>query len=219
MWLMQLALQEWTVDHRVLAIDVIQAGEVDVRVVVALENVGFRVYALNSPLVQDIPHTWELGVAIKCVELGDTIVLCYTSNFMLHGWISFVVRGVDCGVHLMNGDLTCELQRYSWRSQPLLFASKLLLPQSNGAPLLVVGSASTVDIWSIDAAKIVHIFETKKDRIKSLQYLFTRLGKIFLMASEEKDGAKCSSVIYISEDKTSRSSSVASLPLDRLIPQ
>ncbi len=88
------------------------------------------------------------------------------------------------------------------------FQSALSNPQSsrgaqiNGkSTLLVAGSAMTVDIWSIETGKIVHIFETKKDRIKSLEFLFVRQRyRLFMLADEEKDNIRCSSIISVYQD-------------------
>lgn len=78
--------------------------------------------------------------------------------------------------------------------------------------LLVAGSATTVDIWSLDTGKIVHIFETKKDRIKSLEFLFVRnRHRLYLLADEEKDGVQCSSIISVYQDYATASGNLLSV--------
>lgn len=66
--------------------------------------------------------------------------------------------------------------------------------------LLVAGSTSVVDVIQIDTGKIVHVFETKKDKIKALNLMACREGKLFLLADEERDNKSCWSVIAISTD-------------------
>ena len=74
-------------------------------------------------------------------------------------------------------------------------------PNSPFTTLLVAGSNQTVDIWSVDSGKVVHIFETKKDRIKSLNFLFVYAGyQLHLLADEEKGGQRCSSIICIQQE-------------------
>lgn len=63
-----------------------------------------------------------------------------------------------------------------------------------GTNFIVSGSQSIVDVINIDTGKIVHVFETKKDRIKSLSLLVCRGSRLFLLAEEDKN----SSVISIS---------------------
>ncbi len=101
------------------------------------------------------------------------------------------------------------LRRFNWRHLPLTFAVKLKGTSDTSVhtthpkteALLVAGSLMNVDIWLIDAGKIVHIFETKKDRIKSLDYLLVQSGyKLYLLADEDKDGQRCTSIITIYRD-------------------
>jgi hypothetical protein len=104
-----------------------------------------------------------------------------------------------------------EVKRFMWRQTPLTFVTKMITAHaaSNTNPevlakntLLVAGSATMVDIWSLDAAKIIHVFETKKDRIKSLDLLCVRNNtRLLLLAGEEKDGQPCSSIICIFQDE------------------
>ena len=69
---------------------------------------------------------------------------------------------------------------------------------SNGGILLAVGSETSVDIWSMDTGKVVHIFETKRDRMKRLQFLFVmHRSRLHVLADEERDGVMCSSIICI----------------------
>ena len=133
-----------------------------------------------------------------------------------------------CGVLTHADNPSDEIRKFTWRQSPLTFATKLQPPaaptgtgvdgisssQSSFAgaasallhgpasqTLLVAGSATTVDIWSLETGKIVHIFETKKDRIKSLEFLFVRQRyRLFMLADEEKDNVRCSSIICVYQD-------------------
>ena len=53
---------------------------------------------------------------------------------------------------------------------------------------LVAGSESVVDVINTETGKIVHVFETKKDRIQSLNLLVCKDKKLILLAKEDRDG-------------------------------
>jgi hypothetical protein len=89
------------------------------------------------------------------------------------------------------------MKRFTWRN-PLTFASRL----TNS--LLVAGSQAVVDVWSIETGKIVHIFETKRDRIRSLNLLSCKENKLYMMAEEEKENVKTSSIIQITHEVVDR---------------
>ena len=116
---------------------------------------------------------------------------------------------IDMGIvtHEANGK---ENRNLTWRN-PLTFACKcwwggpcftLLFTRHShtaklGTDLLVAGSSSVVDVISSETGKIVHIFETKKDKLRSLELLVSKSNKLFLLADEEKDGVKTAQVILI----------------------
>ena len=71
----------------------------------------------------------------------------------------------------------------TWRN-PLTFACKI------GPDYLVAGSNSVVDVIDSHTGRIVHVFETKKDKIRSLRLLVARDYQIYLLAEEERDGVR-----------------------------
>ncbi|KAJ3293461.1 hypothetical protein HK104_004432 [Borealophlyctis nickersoniae] len=62
---------------------------------------------------------------------------------------------------------------------------------------LVAGSSAVVDVINSETGKIVHVFETKKDKIRSLELLVSKGDRLFLLAEEDKDNIKTSSIIMI----------------------
>lgn len=129
---------------------------------------------------------------------GDRgIVLCYASKaFSLSHFLQASVSKsthstTEVGILTMGGAIGRDLKRFAWRN-PLTFAARLT------PTLLVAGSLAVVDVWSIETGKIVHIFETKKDRIRSLNLLSCKENRLYMLAEEEKDGNKTSSIIQIS---------------------
>ena len=62
---------------------------------------------------------------------------------------------------------------------------------------LVAGSTTVVDVINSVTGKMVHVFETKKDKIRSLELLVARGNKLYLFAEEEKDGSRTAAVILI----------------------
>jgi hypothetical protein len=61
----------------------------------------------------------------------------------------------------------------------------------------VAGSTSVVDVISTDSGKLVHVFETKRDKIRSLSLLSCKGQRLFLLAEEEKDAVKTFSIICV----------------------
>ena len=96
----------------------------------------------------------------------------------------------------------------AWRKGPIQFARTF-----DAFPLCVVASGSVVDVWEIHGGnngnnlqgsgnggggRIVHIFETKKNRLQDLSCLLIRHNRCFLLAHEEKDAS--TSIIIIQVD-------------------
>ena len=133
---------------------------------------------------------------------------------------------VDFGIQVNVDNMGVEVRRFTWRLTPLTFASSLSVIDANTklngssqwsfsqngiststrsqqqyTSLLVTGSYTSVDIWSMETGKVVHIFETKQDRIKKLNFLFVKNEvRLYILAEEEKDGTNCSSIISIFQD-------------------
>ena len=103
----------------------------------------------------------------------------------------------DYGVYTTPSTVSREIRRFQWR-HPLTFAARLT------STLLVAGSQAVVDVWSIELGKVVHIFETKKDRIRCLNLLSCKENKLYMMAEEEKDNVKTSSIIQITHEIADR---------------
>jgi hypothetical protein len=66
-----------------------------------------------------------------------------------------------------------------------------------GDDYLVAGSTSVVDVINTITGKIVHVFETKKDKIRSLSLLVAQGKQLYLLAEEERDGAKTAAIILV----------------------
>nr|KAJ3422933.1 Mitogen-activated protein kinase kinase kinase kinase 3 [Polyrhizophydium stewartii] len=66
-----------------------------------------------------------------------------------------------------------------------------------GEDYLVAGSTLVVDVINSLTGRIVHAFETKRDKIRSLSLLVARNTKLFLLAEEEKDGSRTAAIILI----------------------
>lgn len=79
-----------------------------------------------------------------------------------------------------------------WRKAPIKFSHSFPKPHS----LCVVGVESIVDVWEVQSSgRIVHIFETKKNKLHDLSCLLIRENKCFLVAHEDKGSS--TSVIVI----------------------
>eukprot|EP00842_Homolaphlyctis_polyrhiza_P006070 jgi/Hompol1/6464/HPOL_003551-RA len=78
----------------------------------------------------------------------------------------------------------------TWRN-PLTFAARL------GDDYLAAGSSSVVDVINSNTGKIVHVFETKRDKIQNLKLLVARGGKLYILAEEERDGIRTAAIILV----------------------
>ncbi|KAI8850600.1 hypothetical protein BC829DRAFT_389171 [Chytridium lagenaria] len=103
------------------------------------------------------------GSPVKCLSFSNGYVLCYENVGLSYG-----------------GSSRKDLKSLNWRN-PLTFANKF------GGDYLVAGSSTVVDVINHETGKIVHVFETKRDRIRSIN----------LLAAHPKDGVKTSSIICI----------------------
>ena len=56
-----------------------------------------------------------------------------------------------------------------------------------GKDFLVAGSDSVVDIINSHTGKIVHVFETQREKIRELKLLVCRENQFYLIAQEEKE--------------------------------
>lgn len=91
-------------------------------------------------------------------------------------------------LQVMDGSSSKSL--LTWRN-PLTFVAKI------GPDFLVAGSISMVDVIDSHSGRIVHVFETKKDKIRSLRLLAGRGNQIYLLAEEERDGLKTVAIISV----------------------
>lgn len=78
-----------------------------------------------------------------------------------------------------------------WRN-PIRKAGKL------SKQLLVAGSQSSVDVIHSETGKMLHIFETKKDKKSGmLECLLCKEGRIFLMSHDLEKEERETAIIYI----------------------
>lgn len=169
--------KEILVDFKVTSLDLIEYGN-DLRLYAGSPG-RFKVVDLNSLTAEDlvIPGFADdkLGNPVRCVTMNDVNAICYSNIGVINN------KGIPGGK---------ENKTLTWRYS-LQFASKL------GQEFLVAGSTSIVDVISCETGKIVHVFETRRDKIKSLGLLVSKNEKLFLMAEEEKNDVKASSIILI----------------------
>jgi serine/threonine protein kinase len=185
-----MTLKEWDVKDTIKSCDVIESGS-EVKVVFVTEK--HPIFQISDTLTgvvdkiqfNDIPNIEGFGKALKAI-------------YMNPGRAVFAFQ--LCGVVVNSSNIAKEVKRLSWRVTPITFVTRIATSNISNISLLVVGSTSSVDIWSVETGKIVHIFETKKDKIRSLSFLSTKHEKLFLMADEVKENDNCSSIISIYQD-------------------
>ncbi|RKO86227.1 citron-like protein [Blyttiomyces helicus] len=169
-------LKEIPIDQKIGCMDIAESSSGELRLYAGTQT-SFRAIDLGSLAVEEVAFTGmgmdRLGVCVKGIMFEDSFVICYQ----------------NIGV-ITHADGGRENKTLTWRN-PLNFAAKL------GTDFLVAGSSSVVDVINRESGKIVHVFETKKDKIRALELLVCRGDKLFLLAEEEKDGMKTSSIILI----------------------
>ena len=77
----------------------------------------------------------------------------------------------------------------TWR-HPLTFSTKI-------RNYLVAGSQSIIDVIDINTGKIIHVFETKREKIRGLKFLVARDNLLYLLAEEEREAQKTVAIIKI----------------------
>ncbi|KAJ3039783.1 hypothetical protein HDV00_011910 [Rhizophlyctis rosea] len=169
-------MKEVPIDTKIRCMDIFEARNGDLRLYVGTPT-GFRVVNMQGSASDEVTFPGmseeKLGLPVRGVPFQDRFVLCYEN-------MGIVTRETSGK----------EGKTLTWRN-PLTFASKL------GTDLLVAGSSAVVDVINSESGKIVHIFETKKDKLRSLELLVSKSNKLFLLTDEEKDGVKTSQVILI----------------------
>ncbi|KAJ3083932.1 hypothetical protein HK102_000828 [Quaeritorhiza haematococci] len=170
-------VKEVSIDTRISSMDLIEYNQTDLRLYVGTP-LRFKVLDIQTATSEDIfiPGVPEdkLGRPIRGMVFNDSFIICYQHM----GIITYIEASSK------------DSKTLTWRN-PLTFASKI------GQEFLVAGSSSVVDVINSETGKIVHVFETKKDKIRSLELLVCKGHKLFLLAEEEKDGQKSASIIHI----------------------
>ncbi|KAH6575531.1 hypothetical protein BASA50_002962 [Batrachochytrium salamandrivorans] len=170
-------LKEIQMESKPKLMDICESKSGDVRLYVDAAN-SFRVYDFQNVTIEEVTvhgvTSEQLGSPVRGVLLGDVFATCYTNMALLH-------------------NLDSNKYTYStltWRN-PLTFAARL------GEDYLVAGSTTVVDVINSVTGKMVHVFETKRDKIRSLELLVARGNKLYLFAEEEKDGNRTAAIILI----------------------
>ncbi|KAJ1566316.1 hypothetical protein HK405_010290, partial [Cladochytrium tenue] len=151
-------------------VDILEYSSESADIVIGLETDFLSIDLQTSSTVRlqkASPEDIRLGAPKKSVSFEKRMILCYE----------------HAGVVVPSG----ESKPITWRN-PLTFAGKL------GNDYLVTGSNSVVYVINGTTSKTVHVFETKREKIKSLQLLSCRGSRLFLLAEEMKNGVKYSIV-------------------------
>ncbi|KAI8913571.1 citron-like protein [Gorgonomyces haynaldii] len=138
---------------------------------------GIRMYDFQNATIEDLQAPSltqeQLGKPVQSVTLGEYVVHCFENSGLVQ----------PLGFQDKKTILT-------WR-HPMTFASKI------SDDYIVAGSQSVVDVINSHTGKIVHVFETKKDKIKQLGLLTSRDSTLYLLAEEERDGVKTCAIILV----------------------
>ncbi|KAI8897486.1 CNH domain-containing protein [Globomyces pollinis-pini] len=165
-------VKDFPVDSQPTMMEIIETSMGDIKLLVDFQY-GFKLFDFHTSTVEVVspPNTTPemLGIPVKGIRIGDLYAMCYRKM----GYIQ------PSHKPLLN-----------WR-YPLTFAAKI------GDEYLLAGSNSIVDVIHTNTGKIVHVFETKKEKIRSLCHLVSRSNQVYLLAEEEKDGIKTVAIILI----------------------
>ncbi|KAI8814315.1 CNH domain-containing protein [Cladochytrium replicatum] len=166
----------------ILTAEVVEHSHDDAKLYVGTGS-GFKSFDLQTSETVgsiDFPSisVERLGKPIRAIHMVEAIVFCYQDM----GIIATAAPQSDQ-----------QTKSVHWRS-PLTFASKL------GEQFLVCGSEFVVNIVDASTRKVVHVFETKREKVLALRLLGCVENRLFLLVEEEKDGNWSSSVIHIQQD-------------------
>ncbi|KAI9008377.1 hypothetical protein BC832DRAFT_530362 [Gaertneriomyces semiglobifer] len=139
---------------------------------------GFKVLDLQSLAVEDFGTPVDAGDVRGSEVFEEGVVFCFEHMGLLQP------LSTSASIHAWTE------KTLNWR-HPLTFHGRLTPTH------LISGSATTLDVISLPSGKIMHVFETKRDKIKGLHLLVCKEGRVFVMAEEERDGGAVGSVILI----------------------
>lgn len=172
-------MKEFVFDSSLVrSMDMVEINPLNVKLYVNIDNKAFKILDLQAATSEELHFSGlpdeKLGKPVRALNFGETLVLGYENLAVLKNW----------------NVTSKEVKTLMWRN-PLTFSTVL------AQQFLVAGSPPVVDVINVETGKIVHVFETKKDRIKSINLLVCRHKTLLLIADEEKDGVKSSSIIRI----------------------
>ncbi len=133
---------------------------------------GFKSFDFRTNVWADVDlDSNRAGHAVIGIPSQDSILFCFTRNIQ---WDNKIDVGIS--LKLSTGVMT----EFTWRF-PCKFASSL------GNECIAIGSTLCVDIISMSTGQTLHIFETAKDKIRSLNFLCSRFSKLYVSALEDRE--------------------------------
>jgi Tat protein secretion system quality control protein TatD with DNase activity len=76
--------------------------------------------------------------------------------------------------------------------------AKMCFTAKMGTQYVAAGSSNLLDVWVVQQQpKIVHVFQTKKDKLQTLQLLTARDNKLFMVIDESTAEQNTSSIVCI----------------------
>ncbi|KAL7750289.1 hypothetical protein RI367_004462 [Sorochytrium milnesiophthora] len=140
----------------------------------------FKMVNVHDETIEDVSMAPadrdKCGRPVKMISIGpNAYIMCYQ----------------NLGVMVTDED---KSKRMVWRN-PVVFADNL------GTDFFAACGTTILDVWNVHTGKVVHIFETKKDRVRGLYLLRGKEGRVYLQSEEiGKDGQSTFSVLSISQD-------------------
>ncbi|KAI9168488.1 Mitogen-activated protein kinase kinase kinase kinase 1 [Blastocladiella emersonii ATCC 22665] len=139
---------------------------------------------LNNPVGAE-----RTGPAVRAASFGERqYLLCYQNVGIVLEHSGPAASGSPASTQ---SPITMRRRPFPWR-QPVQFADRL------GPDHFAACGAGLLDVYNVHTGKIAHIFETKRDRLRSLSLLTSRDtglpgsgvlgGKVYLLSFEEKEG-------------------------------
>ncbi|KAI3639968.1 hypothetical protein MIR68_001973 [Amoeboaphelidium protococcarum] len=222
-------VRDFTFEAKPVSLDIVESLKSEAKLFVALPRATFKLVHLTSGFVEDLVFPSDYGKALKALDIGNNtglVLLCFEfygilassdapqdelKKFTWRSPLTFATKlqtFPSAQSPMQSNDLSSssQFQQSSHLSRQSSQSSLAAAAAKQGGVLntnvlIVAGSLSNVDIWSLDSGRIVHIFETKKDRIKNISLLLVKNScKLYLLANEEKDGQRLSSVIVVYQE-------------------
>ena len=123
----------------------------------------------------------RVGRSVNGTMVGkDQFVLCHQSKLKSKRW--FFDQWLTGSVSDMGVIVRLDRIRDAKQNRTLVWRHPMTFSTYMGDQFLVAGSTMMVDVIQVSTGKVVHVFETRKEKVKSLALLFQKANQLVGLA-------------------------------------